>query len=474
MLTKEQEKSLKKLQRLQKIDTNPKDALLELAEAVDETTDVLFEHISDITDKVEMVEKQEGQKGEKGERGERGERGNDGKDGKDGKNGADGKDGLDGGDGLDGKDGEDGIGIDGKDGKMGAMPKHEWDNEYLRFQMTPTEWGKWVNLKGDKGYSGAGSRGGGHAKTPPATWGGITGTLSDQTDLQSALDAKLNISAFVPSGTDKMLQFNDGGVFGGAVEVYWNKTEKKMKMLTGSTFELYNTADITTNYERATLKYTSNQLQLTSEAGGTGVARGFLMNVPNGAFSLTNNITANTNKTGRFFIPHYNTSEEGGFVFGGTVTSTSYLLDIGGGTTSGNTITQGRLWAASNNTTLTGTQIATWDVSRFTHNSGMNYKVTRISSATHNVASNEHLLYVDYTATGAVTINLPAFASTRDGQEYVIADTGGNASVNNITITPAGSNTIGLAGSKVISTNGGCITIKGDNSKTNWIITSSV
>lgn len=280
--------------------------------------------------------------------------------------------------------------------------------------------------------------------------------------------------ATTPAGTDKMLQFNDGGVFGGAVEIYWNKTEKKMKMLTGSTFELYNTADITTNYERATLKYTSNQLQLTSEAGGTGTARGLLMILPNGAVTIGSSTTANTNKTGRFFIPHYNTSEEAGFVFGGTITSTSYLLDIGGGSSSGNTITQGRLWAASNNTTLTGTQIATWDVSRFIHNSGINYKVTRISSATHNVTSNEHLLYVDYTVTGAVTINLPSFASTRDGQEYVIADTGGNASVNNITITPAGSNTIGLAGSKVISTNGGSVTIKGDNSKTNWIITSNV
>lgn len=135
----------------------------------------------------------------------------DGRDGKDGLNGKDGKNGIDGKDGRDGEDGKDGKdGVDGKDGEDGAR-----------------------GLKGEKGEKGdrgpAGKDGGGSASkdyalgdlTDVATatlsdgqvlaydsasgtwinstsaaggtaWGDITGTLSDQTDLQAVLDTKID------------------------------------------------------------------------------------------------------------------------------------------------------------------------------------------------------------------------------------------------------------------------------------------
>lgn len=113
----------------------------------------------------------------------------DGRDGRDGKDGIDGKDGRDGVhgrrgesafdlaleygfvgtrkeflDSLHGRDGQDGIdGLNGKEGPrgpqgpkgdIGPMPKHEWRGTELRFQLRDGEWGKYVDLKGDKGEAG--------------------------------------------------------------------------------------------------------------------------------------------------------------------------------------------------------------------------------------------------------------------------------------------------------------------------------
>lgn len=34
------------------------------------------------------------------------------------------------------------------------MPKHEWKGTKLRFQLTPSKWGKWVDLQGPAGKAG--------------------------------------------------------------------------------------------------------------------------------------------------------------------------------------------------------------------------------------------------------------------------------------------------------------------------------
>jgi hypothetical protein len=130
-----------------------------------------------------------------------------GADGKDGRNGRDGVDGVgrDGVDGRDGvsRDGADGVGVDrfeqlsetnakvvltdgrefhfdlpegkrglrgsrgergadgvsivgeqGEQGEIGPMPKHKWEGTKLRFEISPGEWGKAVDLQGPKGRSG--------------------------------------------------------------------------------------------------------------------------------------------------------------------------------------------------------------------------------------------------------------------------------------------------------------------------------
>src|ERR671923_222920 len=50
------------------------------------------------------------------------------------------------------------------------------------------------------------------------TWGSITGTLSDQTDLQNALNARS------PGGSDTQIQYNNAGNFGGSANLSFINT----------------------------------------------------------------------------------------------------------------------------------------------------------------------------------------------------------------------------------------------------------
>lgn len=55
------------------------------------------------------------------------------------------------------KGGEDGDrGPRGFEGAIGPMPRHEWKDTQLRFEEEPGVWGKWVDLKGDRGEAGFG------------------------------------------------------------------------------------------------------------------------------------------------------------------------------------------------------------------------------------------------------------------------------------------------------------------------------
>lgn len=57
-------------------------------------------------------------------------------------------------DGARGQDGE--RGPRGFDGPIGPMPRHEWKDTQLRFEEEPGVWGKWVDLKGNRGEPGFG------------------------------------------------------------------------------------------------------------------------------------------------------------------------------------------------------------------------------------------------------------------------------------------------------------------------------
>lgn len=159
-----------------------------------------------------------------GPAGPQGEKGDKGEPGKDGRNGIDGRDGKPGRDGVDGKNGR-----DGKDGKDGSPDTPEEILEKIKgkipyeYIMNPPTIFKPKSAPAPQynpGMSGVGflknlsdieidsepTNGqalvynstsktwrAGTVASGGGTWGSITGTLSSQTDLQNALDAKQNI-----------------------------------------------------------------------------------------------------------------------------------------------------------------------------------------------------------------------------------------------------------------------------------------
>jgi hypothetical protein len=98
---------------------------------------------------------------------------------------------------------------------------------------------------------------------PVAAWGSITGTLSNQTDLQNALNAKLSLS---------------GGTMTGAITGTSNIVEFASST-SSQTVRLYNTFTDTSNYIRQSLSFTTYSstvhAQLAAEGAGTGA-----VNVP--------------------------------------------------------------------------------------------------------------------------------------------------------------------------------------------------
>lgn len=114
-------------------------------------------------------------------------------------------------------------------------------------------------------------------------WGGgtrwsITWTLSDQTDLQSALDAKFTL----PSLTSGSILFSDGSTISqDNSSLFFDDTDNRLWLLTtapthtvtmgstGTGIALYNTADQTTNYERVRMQWVSNRFDITVGTWGS-------------------------------------------------------------------------------------------------------------------------------------------------------------------------------------------------------------
>lgn len=76
------------------------------------------------------------------------------------------------------------------------------------------------------------------------------------------------------------------------------------------------------------------------------------------------------------------------------------------------------------------------------------------------------------TGTGTLTVNLPSAPAS--GVLYRVMDTGGNSSVNNITINRGGADTVGTAGatSLTISTNSAGYELVYDSTNNNWLVTA--
>lgn len=217
-MTPQQEK-LRKMKRLADLTIGKEVAVATEFNKIDTRIDKVEEKIEDIKSQIPDVQKAldrvealvDGEKGEQGERGGKGDKGDTGKDGRDGKDGKDGKDGVNGKDGRDGKDGKDGI--DGKDGADGFVDEAtigyleekmnsivEKVEEQLKNVPTKSQLPHAVGIVVREVQAGTGVTIDNSNPLKPivsasvtgGAWGGITGTLSNQTDLQNALNAKAN------------------------------------------------------------------------------------------------------------------------------------------------------------------------------------------------------------------------------------------------------------------------------------------
>lgn len=145
------------------------------------------------------------------------------------------------------------------------------------------------------------------------------------------------------------------------------------------------------------------------------------------------------------------------------------------GFTQGSVIFQGATSLAEDNTNLfwddsndrlgigTAVPIAKLDVA-----GSKSEKITEVDAATYTIAITDRIIAVDYTGTGAVTLTLPAASTAWNstdstGIQFMIKDTGANASTNNITINRAGADTI------IDSATGQTSTIIGGDGEAIWI-----
>lgn len=169
-----------------------------------------------------------------------------------------------------------------------------------------------------------------------ASWGSISGTIGDQTDLTSALAAKLSLSGGTMTGnflfTDNTYDIGASGAtrprtgyFGTSVitpaigsasgsdftitsgatnqnivltpngtgQIRLNTASGGVRLPSTATagLQLYNTSDETTNYEQGSLSWTSNELRLVASKGGSGSGRSIRLTAQNGGvgFVLGNN-----------------------------------------------------------------------------------------------------------------------------------------------------------------------------------------
>lgn len=183
---------------------------------------LLAKQFSDLRAAFRTLSKQQGPQGERGEQGVRGERGEPGPVGADGKDGRPGRDGKDGRPGRDGKDGADGR--DGKDGERGPMPDHEWKGTKLRFQKPEGGWGKFVDLKGEKGAAGGssffGGGGGGSGGGPTSPGTDLSALPAATSDLPNGFVVRQG-STWAVATYEQMLAWFPGGA-GGSTTVLRN------------------------------------------------------------------------------------------------------------------------------------------------------------------------------------------------------------------------------------------------------------
>jgi hypothetical protein len=100
-----------------------------------------------------------------------------------------------------------------------------------------------------------------------------------------------------------------------------------------------------------------------------------------------------------------------------------------------------------------------------------NYTIKSVSSTPYTILNTEQHIEID-SSTLAITLTLPeisAIDTANDYKIYIITDTGGNSTTNNITINRSGSDTINGETSMVLNVNYSSVTLK-SNGTNKWYL----
>jgi hypothetical protein len=103
---------------------------------------------------------------------------------------------------------------------------------------------------------------------------------------------------------------------------------------------------------------------------------------------------------------------------------------------------------------------------------GQNIKGTNVNAAgPYVVLATDYVLEVRYTATAAISLNLPSIAIVGNGHIVIVKDSGYNATINNITLVRNGADKIeNVAGNYVLIVSGAAIWLKANATTNNWEI----
>lgn len=277
MLSKEQKiEKLKKIaQMADKINSVGNVFIAKKFDDIEENISSLDNTLADYIENIPVPkEGEKGERGEKGDQGERGEQGLHGMKGDKGEKGDRGEKGEKGDDGfgIDGKDGKDGV--NGKDGspdtpeeivvKLNTLEK-VLDRKVIKGLETfvdQSNLDRAISILDQRTQFLLSKR---TAPDPVATaWGTITGTLSDQTDLQAALDAKFTL----PSLTNGSVLFSNGTTIAqDNANFFWDDTNNRLGIGTSSPTARLNLPAGTASASSAPLKLTSGTNLTVAEAG---------------------------------------------------------------------------------------------------------------------------------------------------------------------------------------------------------------
>ena len=103
---------------------------------------------------------------------------------------------------------------------------------------------------------------------------------------------------------------------------------------------------------------------------------------------------------------------------------------------------------------------------------GLRLNLAHITSATTYTvnATTDFEMLADYTATGAVSVTLPAGSTTIDGAVFVVTDSGYNCDANTITVGRNGAKINNASSDYTITTKGASVWFTYDATAGNWIV----